>query len=122
MILWKNFKTNIGRPFVHAVGRCPCKLKKGRRKGRERQRWEWGTQGSCLLMRMAASSQAYGVETCLIREYGLCLYTKPGRLAGVSVCTGFCRFLVLGSVSVALCLVGVRKITDNTVRPLKDRK
>lgn len=36
--------------------------------------------------------------------------------------TGFSRFLILGSVSGAIYLVGVRKIPNSTVIPLKARK
>lgn len=50
------------------------------------------------------------------RAYTLSL-SKPVRLAGVNGCPGLCRFLALGSVSFAICLVGVRKIPDGTVMP-----
>lgn len=43
MIVWKNFKINVGRPFVYAMGWCPCELKKRKRSRRwERRRWRWG--------------------------------------------------------------------------------
>lgn len=72
-----------------------------------------------MLMGMAASSQVYWVDVCLIVEYGK--YFKLIRLAGVNDYTG-CWFPILGSVSHAMYLVDVRKIPNSTVIPLKARK
>lgn len=78
--------------------------------------------GSGMLMGMAASSQVYWVDICLIVEYGKYLYSKLIRLAGVNDYAGCCRFPILGSVSRAIYLVDVRKISNSTVIPLKARK
>lgn len=70
---------------------------------------------------MAASSQAYWVDTCLMKEM---VYACILRLSGWQVLMatfGFCKFLILGSASITLHFVGVRKIPHSTVRPLKAR-
>lgn len=50
------------------------------------------------------------------------LYSMLVRLTGGNGHAGFCPCLILGSASVTLCLVGVRRIPYSTVRPLKARK
>lgn len=98
------------------MGWCPCKLEREVKGGRD---------GAILTVNgNVASSEAFwvGIRVCLIREYGICLYSKPVMLVGINSYTGFCRFLILGSVSVAIHHVGVGKMPDSTVMPLKARK
>lgn len=89
--------------------------------GKERKA-EMGIGGSWLLIGIVTLSQAYWVDICWLRERGFCLYFEPIGFGGVNGYTGFCRFLILGSVSGAVRLVGVRKIPDSTVTSLKTRK
>lgn len=43
------------------------------------------------------------------------------QVAGVNDYTGFCRFFILGFISVALHLTDLRKSPESTVLPLKAR-